>query len=135
MLEWGFEMLNKELLLALKKEAIPKPTHTVEVEEIPYFVGFDANNAYGNINPPDYLGDVILEVTTDMENTVTTVSIQGFLGVSQLYLGRLDTKKVVVLRDVSQSSGTARGPVEFFTYDDVGMDIPIYIGENPPPWA
>lgn len=128
-------MLNKELLLALKKEAIPKPTHTVEVGEIPYFAGFDANNAYGNINPPDYLGDMILELTTDVENTVTTVSIQGFLGVSQLYLGRLDTKKVVVLRDVSQSSGTARGLVEFFTYDDVGMDIPIYIGENPPPWA
>ena len=127
-------MLNKELLLAPKKESGPGYTHTITIgTDDTTLIGYNAIEGIGGVDPEFFLGEALMGVQTSLRRTHTDVTINGFLGVNQLYLGRLDTKRVVKLTYIDEASGTASGNFDFFTFDDVDTIIPIWVGENPPP--
>lgn len=129
-------MLNKELLLITNPKKELGYTHTITIgTDGDFFVGYDAEAGYGGVEPEFFLGEGLIRVRSYCEFSRSEVQILGFLGVTQLYLGRVDTEKVVKLDYVDEADGVAYGVGDFITLDDVDTIIPIWIGENPPPWA
>ena len=129
-------MLNKELLLSTNPKKELEYTHIITIgTDDTTLIGYNAIEGIGGVDPEFFLGEALMRVQTSLRRTHTDVVINGFLGVNQLYLGRLDTKRVVKLTYIDGASGTARGNFDFFTFDDVDTIIPIWVGENPPPWA
>lgn len=130
-------MLNKELLMMAKKESGPGYTHTITIGTDRDFVGYDALSGYGGVDPELLLGVGLMAVRSRPDNVYTEVIIDRFLRVNQLYLGRVDTKRVMKLGSFSTLPGrvTATSSGNFFTPSDIDTIIPIWIGENPPPWA
>lgn len=130
-------MLNKELLMTAKKESGPGYTHIITIETDGDFVGYDALSGFGGVDPEFLLGAGLMAVRSRPDNVYTEVVIDKLLRVNQLYLGRVDTKQVMKLGSFETIPGipTATSSGNFFTPNDVDTIIPIWIGENPPPWA
>ena len=118
-----------------KKESGPGYTHTITIETDGDFVGYDARSGYGGVDPEFLLGGAFLALYSHIDMNRTYLEIDHFLEVTQIYLGREDTKEVIKLDQINEEGGTADGLGVFFTLDDIDTIIPIYIGENPPPWA
>lgn len=128
-------MLNKELLLFnLEKDL--EFTHVITVGERGNSFGYDGYYPYGSITPKIFDTDLeIKELLTHTSFNRTDFKVDGFLGVTILYIGRTDTRQVVHLPTIDETRGTAAGARTIFSEKDVGKTINLWIGENPPPWA
>lgn len=125
-------MLNKELLLIPKESK--NYTHILTLETNGDLLGYSISEGLGNITPKSFLDKTITAIWSRPDNFYSKVRVDAILGVSSLYLGRLDTKDFIEFYPIDEGFSEATGP-SFFGSKDIGKTIPIWLATTPPPWA
>lgn len=133
-------MLNKELLLipSLAEKDL-EYSHTIIVGQDGDFVGFSVTEpAFGSITPNTFLNVEIQKISCRRvaPHLGTAIAFNKVPNVDTVYIGRTDTKKFVTLYHLGGGSPVfmTNKNEPFFTDIDVGKEIKLWIGKNPPPW-
>lgn len=126
-------MHNKELLLGVGRRDAPY-THIIHVWTQNGDIGF-TYDSYGSITPEDLTGILIGAVRTHTFGSTTFWLQIGGPSTMNYYLARAD-RELVLRPDnafIDHDGGRIIWDDAFFTEDDVGKKIPIWISYRHPP--
>lgn len=136
-------MLNKEMLLGGgRRGIIDAPyTHTVIVgaydNKPSNAIGFAINN-YGDLTPTSLYGSLVRSLLVDKFRHFTQLQLLDAGTTMNFYVARAD-RELVLRPDQSEftniDSYAKWDNLIFFTEDDVGKSIPIWISRDPPPYG
>lgn len=112
-------------------------THIINVANIgsnQKTYGYNITKSGGSVTPEKLNGYLILVLATYESNNNTQVSIDKPTNTQwTVFLGRTDKRQYSQNSSISEDNEDYFWTQKFFTAEDVGKDIPIYLATTPPP--
>ena len=112
-------------------------THIINVADISSVrksYGYNRLKGGGSVTPESLNGYLILGLATYESDNDTTISIDKPTNTQwTVFLGRTDKRQYSQNTSISEDNEDYYWTQKFFTADDVGKDVPIYLATTPPP--